>query len=460
MRLRRVVPLVAVAVLAGVAADGAGACSCFPRDPRRALQSSDGAFVGVFLSKQVLRGGDEAVFTFRVERALKGRVGRRVRVHSAASGAACGLEGRRGQRVGLLLARTKKGWASSLCNEVAPAALVAAARPLPKPNGRGPARLLVGGSFGEARLLALDAEGRTLAYGIGTGVTVRSVVCPGATRVVELVSTPNAPYRIAVRTLPALKLVRQATPTVGRRAAFVPLDCADASGSRIRGFVANGDGVISAIAELRGRVLTPLVPGQMYAAAIAGESAYVVDHDELVRIDLASGLRTHVAHVPPRTSGLVPSPDGRFVAAYQSSDPDAEEEAGEELPSAAVLVDVAAGTVRSESIGIGLGFDVAWLDPEHVAYLPELAYDGVASVFDTALQRVGKVAPWRAEVGAVLDGAAWGVVDGLLTRAAFPAGSQRVVRDLGSPEVWSIAAVDGSSAAVARARAVCPARAA
>lgn len=49
---------------------------------------------------------------------------------------------------------------------------------LPGPDGRGPVALLVGGRFGPARTLALDVEGRTLAYGTGAG-RVREFGMPG-----------------------------------------------------------------------------------------------------------------------------------------------------------------------------------------------------------------------------------------------------------------------------------------
>lgn len=453
--LRLAAPL-ALALAAGVGAERASACSCFPADPRRALMRSDGAFVGVLLSKRILAGGSEAVFTFRLERAYKGRFGPRPKVYSASNGAACGLEGARGQRIGLFLSRDHGRWVSSLCSQIAPAALQKAAQPLPRPNGRGPATLLAGGSFGEARLLALDSAGRTLAYGKGTGTTLSTFVCPGAKRVVESVSTPGARNRLAVRTLPTLSLVRQQTAPGAGRTAFLPLACTDADAAMIRGVTRTAEGEPSAIAEVRRSGLSRLYVGPMSAAAIRGDRAFVVEGDELLVVDLFSGLKSRIAHVPPRVAQLTPSPDGRFVAALQPPD----FESDDDLSAAAVLVDVAAGTVRSASIGEAAGATVAWLDAGRVAYLPSYTIGSSVGIFDTSLRRLGGFAPWETEVAAVVGDSAWGVAFGSLTRATLPSGPQRVVRTLESPEVLSLAAVaepPSADDASGRALATCPA---
>jgi hypothetical protein len=121
---------VALAVLAALVAAGwtardVAACSCIQwGKPRAELARADGAFVGVYLRRRPLRppgsvrsSADPYVYVFRVERRVKGRIGRTVEVISPESGASCGLEVRPRQRVALLLDRKNRRWHSTLCQQ-------------------------------------------------------------------------------------------------------------------------------------------------------------------------------------------------------------------------------------------------------------------------------------------------------------------------------------------------------
>ena len=117
------------ALLALVAAPAAVACSCFPQpDARTALRRADGGFVGVYLGRRPLgtprvrTGADPFVYVFRVERVLKGKIGRRVEVVSARQADACGLDVTRGERWGIVLGRRSGRWWSTLCSQYRPAA--------------------------------------------------------------------------------------------------------------------------------------------------------------------------------------------------------------------------------------------------------------------------------------------------------------------------------------------------
>ena len=180
-----VVVVVAASLAAGV--EPARACSCALPDPRETLARGDGAFVGTLVSRRQV--DQHAVLLFSVERALKGSIGGTVEVSTASNGAACGLEAPVGTRVGLVLERRGGAWHGYLCWQFAPEELLAAALPLPPPNGRGPVALIVGGEFGDVRLMALDARGRTLAYGRGGGRAGLVSVCPGKLRLAELAYT-------------------------------------------------------------------------------------------------------------------------------------------------------------------------------------------------------------------------------------------------------------------------------
>ena len=199
---------VAVLIVATLAAavEPARACSCVPPDPWSYLERADGAFVGRLVSRRE-SGEGRAVLVFSVERAVKGKFGATIEVETASSGAACGIETSVGRRIGLFLEREGDGWFGHLCWQVEPEDLLAAAA-LPAPNGRGPVALFMGGRFGPARTLALDANGRTLAYGMGAGEVLDFSVCPGASRVAELVELDTGDI-VAIRELPTLRLVRR-----------------------------------------------------------------------------------------------------------------------------------------------------------------------------------------------------------------------------------------------------------
>jgi hypothetical protein len=69
--------------------------------------------------------GDTAHYLLRVEQVYKGDIDNRVRIETAASGAACGLELGVGDRTGLLLDRRGDAWTSGLCSQVDPSDLLA-----------------------------------------------------------------------------------------------------------------------------------------------------------------------------------------------------------------------------------------------------------------------------------------------------------------------------------------------
>jgi hypothetical protein len=134
--------LAAVAAFAGPQAESAFACSCVPVDPARDLEGADAAFVGRALSRAVDEpvgsSADPALWTFAVERAVKGSLPPRMEVTAPVSGASCGLELRLGQRIGLLLERHGEGYQSSLCRQVDPELLARHALPTAEVAGREP----------------------------------------------------------------------------------------------------------------------------------------------------------------------------------------------------------------------------------------------------------------------------------------------------------------------------------
>ena len=112
--------VVVVACAAAVAAPAASACTCVaPSTPRADLARADGAIVGSYVGRY--RASPTAfLYTFRAVRSVKGRFPSRFTVRSGTNSASCGLQVRKGQRVGLLLHRLDGRWTSSLCDQRSP----------------------------------------------------------------------------------------------------------------------------------------------------------------------------------------------------------------------------------------------------------------------------------------------------------------------------------------------------
>src|SRR5688572_15221877 len=93
----------------------AQACSCVLGDPRDAFAQADAAFVGTFVEKHLAEppdpsgeftSADDTIYTFVLETEYKGELGDpgdTVEVHSAFSGASCGLEVHEGESYGFFL---------------------------------------------------------------------------------------------------------------------------------------------------------------------------------------------------------------------------------------------------------------------------------------------------------------------------------------------------------------------
>jgi hypothetical protein len=91
-------------------------------DLERDLPKADGAVVGTVLERRA--GRATATYVLRVEQVYKGEINNRVEIVTAADGAACGLDARAGDRVGLLLDRAGGEWRSGLCSQVDPEAFL------------------------------------------------------------------------------------------------------------------------------------------------------------------------------------------------------------------------------------------------------------------------------------------------------------------------------------------------
>ncbi len=446
---------VTVVGLAGTV-EPAQACSCAVGDPRTALAEADAGFVGVYLGgRQGPVGSRVTVHSFQVEQVVKGVLPAVLEVVSSDSGASCGLELPRGQRVGLLLTRTGSNWTATLCALMAPETLRQAGTPLPRPASPGPVRLLVGGRFGSVRTLALDAAGRTVAYGRGEGESVLVTACPGGRRMAEL-ARDGSSLRLAVRGTRSLRRLREVG--ISRLLAGMypsALLCRDAAASEIFVFgTTDGSGTASArsrIVRLRGRTLRTLHRGSAHGARFGSERAYLSEGPfgrDLVTVDLRTGLERELARLPERTGVLTPSPDGRNLAGIVPTGPAS--------PAQLVLVELSRrpAALRTTPLGISLPYasgDVVWLDRRRLAYLPSASPGGEVRVFDVALRRLGRIPGWEVTRSVVVGGLAFGLTGDRLRSARLPGGPATELRRLVGPFTLSLAAVP-RPAKVARSR--------
>jgi hypothetical protein len=427
MRLFLVCMVAATAVVAATATP-AHACSCAVPDPRTLLTETDGAFVGRLVSRRDL-GDGRAVFTFRVEQSVKGALGRTVDVESASNGAACGLETPVGARIGLFLDRRGGRWTSSLCWQVSPDDLLAAAQPLPPPDGRGPVTVLVGGRFGTVRTLALDMRGRALAYGRGAGVVLHLSACPGARRMAEVIYLDNRVV-MAVRELPGLRLVRQRPVAAPPGTAVTALRCEGPDAGRLLLFHASPDRPATARLErVAGSQRTVLWRGSAVGATLTARTAFVTagaHGTRLLAVDLATRHVRVLGRIPQPASALVAGPGGRELAGLAAT-------RGSAMSLVRIRVTPFA-VVRKPIVESG---ELSFLDARRLLLL---ASGGRRARIYTPSLDVASSFRWTAYRSTVAGTTAYGVgFRGRLHRAPLPSGPERVTRRLPGPNVSVIA---------------------
>jgi hypothetical protein len=401
------------------------ACSCALPDARAALAQADGAFVGKLVGRR--DEGQRAILTFSVERRLKGSIGSTVEVVTAANSAACGLELSSGTRVGLVLDRRGGAWNGHLCWQFDPEELLTAASPLPAPNGRGPVALVVGGEFGDVRLIALDARGRTLAYGRGGGRAGLVSVCPGRQHLAELAYGGRGTTLVIRRTATLRVVRRERVDLPGGRYAQ-RLGCHDPSGASVVVFARGplGDSPAkSALYRLRAGRTAAIWHGAAFDAAFAPPSAYLSAGSrgtKLVRVDLVTGRSRELARIPIGATSLTVNRTGTLLAGTN---------AVVDRSAHVVRVDLRGRRAKVTTARLpsseGLA-QVFWLRGGRLLFVP--TYGSAARVLDDSL-RTRSSFRWRAMSAAVVADRLFGTDLSLsLYRADLPSGPQRIARRL------------------------------
>jgi len=432
--------LAAVAFLIVVTALPAKACSCALGDPRDAFAASDGAFIGT-LTSQTPDPSDPSygsIYAFTVEEAFKGDLSETVEVHAASNGAACGLEVPLGGRTGLFLDLIDGRWSSSLCQQIAPDDLRAAAQPLPEPDGVGPIAMLVSGSYGEAGIVALDSEGRTLAYGERDPDSGPLHVCPGSRRFLEVHGGFRRP-ELAIRDTASLDVVREIDLPLGvwpyRNLEPVAMTCADE----------NADVVYLAALRYGGNEedsvfkITPDNVRRIYRGKVGdfhfeGTDLYLTEGARgrfLVRLDLDAPERHGLATVPGRSTQPRVSPNGRWVALRAGAD-----------RMKLVVVNTETGRVRSKLMPPGTAGEALWMNNRRIAFLPGGYDNDRIEIYSRRLVRTARLAgDWYTNSNFLDRGIAYGIGWGVLYRASLSTGPSEVLRRFDSPALYHLTPV-------------------
>jgi hypothetical protein len=432
---------IALALVAGAFAARADACSCGLRGPRTMLQEFDGAFVGRLIEKR--ERGYEAVYVFVLERAVKGRFGTLVEVIAPSFGPSCGLAVRHRQRIGLFVKRDGLSLRSNLCSQVDPDDLIAATKPLPKPTGRPPAVVLLGGQADGVTTMALDGRGRILAYGPGRGWTRLLAACPGGRLAVALVSD-----KVRVLRQPRLEVVRELDAGIDWRAGWQPqsLCCGDSAASRIyaferAGFRPPGARIVTITPERRD-VWAGIAPDASFDRT--GTRAYInagEDGTSLLTVNLAGGQVEQTARLPPYTGPLVASPDGASLAGTANPRRHVYPGGG---PSSIVLVRPS-GSVSVVPVISRVAGEAAWWGSRVVflpTYVESLGVDRI-SVYDPRRRTVRRPLRWPVEAGTVRGNTAYGVRRGRVYAADLRTARLRVIQRVPTTLTGSFAVVPG-----------------
>lgn len=290
--------------------------------------------------------------------------------------------------------------------------------------------LFVGGRFGPARTLALDAKGRTLAYGLGSGEVVDFSVCPGGRRVAEIVDL-DAGSIVAIRELTTLRLVRR--QQLKRRYYPDTFHCVNADGEQVAIF-SSDTGAHGRLTKMTPGSSTTIWQGKAFYASFWKHFAHVQVLDRvgmrLVTIDLRTGTTKKLGTVPVYGAyQLVLNPAGTRLAG------DAYEEGCRARCARLVLIDLERRPISARTIPLPTqccGF-ARWLRDDRFAY-----FSGERILVYTAAMRLSaRVFGWKGGYAALIGRTAYGLtLRGALVSTKLPSRPVRVVRRLpGEPDV-------------------------
>ncbi len=277
---------------------------------------------------------DERIATYQVEESFRIELPDRVAVRLGGdSGPA---------QTGAVLAYASPGgdlWASfGPCYGPVPADLLRSYfQSLPQPVGEGTVQFLVATELGGTRIVALDGDGRALAYGFGSGTVRALAVCPEEQKVVEVVVTPtdeiHSTITLEIRDLSTLEVTEEPrtirtlrTSSLWRDSPHLAggLTCHSSDGSRASYLFPRTTSLGSAELHLWDGDDLRIVPADgAWAAAFDRQAttAYLVRISQgsdarVTAMDLTTGEERQLYHIPEVGYGplIALSPDGAHLA--------------------------------------------------------------------------------------------------------------------------------------------------
>ncbi|MGH2783728.1 MAG: hypothetical protein ACRDJ1_00520, partial [Actinomycetota bacterium] len=441
-------------------------CSCAPGDPRSSLAQADGAFVGRLESREsptpspggTFSSGQPVTYTFVVERSVKGDLGKRVNVESAAYGASCGLEVRVGERTGLFLYRDDGQWKSGLCSQIEPEALIEAAKPLPAPTSRGPVSFVVGGRYGPVTALGVDRKAKTVSYGHGADwdATTHLSVCPGSLAMAEWgyrTGGTNVPV-LAVRKFDdfedaeahRLPELRDSEPDFNR---LIALSCSDERGTEVLVAVSDGQGEHDAVSrgriiQIRNGSLKTVYSGTLQMAAFSRsvDKAYITGGrggEDVMVVDLSTGRARRIARIARGSGGLSLSPSELRLATTMILDPQRPRSFRVTVVDMTSTPAAVRNIVLDENDAYG---ETKWANDTTVLFVPRSDRSGRVQVFDHMLRRKGSFTGWYSSDSVVVDNTLYGIGwGGKLFTASLPNGPTKTLRTFDTPMIYTLAFV-------------------
>jgi hypothetical protein len=407
-----------LALAALVHADLAAACSCADRDERDRLESGEVGVLGRVLEREQREREpnvvESYVYRLRVARAVGARVGSEVTLVAPEDG--CGpapLEV--GRRLAAFVRRGRGRWTTQGCSIVDPSEFERALTPYPRARGRGRLALLAAGSFGDARVLALDRRGRILGYGPGQGEVREISVCPGERRAAELVLRGRR-LSVAVRDLRTLRVLSVSRLPVSGSSldpGSATVHCADAAAASVHAAVrdylpARRLDLVRLYKAASARA-EHLATARGYTVELTPDVAYVGASRRLVAVELVTGAERPLAAArSPHILGL--SPDGRLLAVFDRD--------------RLRLVPVAGGALRSRRVRYGE--QLVWLSADRFLFRS----GGEARIYDTDLNLLRRYRFFRADGQALTGGTLFGTDRFALRSLELGSGARRTVSRL------------------------------
>ena len=463
---RLVLSLLLIVLIVFGKADSVSA-SCLPLDPRAALADADAAFVGRLVEAPDMSGqvpvGNEDLWVFEVEEWVKGDLGARVEVLAPVA-TSVDFEFGVGERVGVLIEMRGDVPTSSGCSTTSPEILLAVAQPLPAPDGEGLIAVLIGGGFGDVRLIALDGDGRTLGYGAGEGTVRQISVCPGSRYVVEVAGDFFGPPVVAIRDLSTMQVARE-VPAVELAPSLnevftAKVKCRDEAGSDVLALITGGEPQRAVIVNLDASLGMRLEGVWSDWQANLGMTHAVLlpyidaSPTEVVAVELDTGEETVLFQRGAGTDeemlgdiqSVALSPDETRVAILDRIYRD------DEVVQKLVVVGIDGDnrvTIEIAAID-NPGSQALWVNDETLVVATKAYEDMTLPVWlydSTSLEQVGEWDGWTATPVEVSDGVLYGLEGmelggAILVSAAVATGPQQEIRAIPSEGIISVAAVD------------------